>query len=76
MSDTAEQQARDLLERLNVEGAQSYSSGELIELANLIAAIGAVRRLHWPSPDRDSTCDCYDGLEQCPTIAALDGLFT
>ncbi len=34
---TAEQQARDLLDRLGVEDAQSYSSGELVELANLIA---------------------------------------
>lgn len=41
MSDTAEQQARDLLERLNVEGAQAYSAGELVELANLIADASA-----------------------------------
>lgn len=34
---SAEQQARDLLERLDVEDAQAYSSGDLVELANLIA---------------------------------------
>ncbi len=34
----------------------------------------AIRRLHWPSPDRDSTCDCVDGLQPCPTIAALDAV--
>lgn len=34
---SAEQQARDLLEAMEVEGAQAYSSGELVELANLIA---------------------------------------
>lgn len=34
---TAEQKARDLLERLGVEGAQSFSAGEIVELANLIA---------------------------------------
>jgi hypothetical protein len=34
---TPEQQARDLLERMEIEGAQSFSSGELVELANLIA---------------------------------------
>ncbi len=34
---TAEQKARDLLERLGVENAQSYSAGDLVELANLIA---------------------------------------
>ncbi len=34
---TAEQQARDLLDRMGVDDAQSYSAGELVELANLIA---------------------------------------
>lgn len=34
---TAEQKARDLLERMDVPDAQSYSSGDLVELANLIA---------------------------------------
>lgn len=34
---TAEQQARDMLERIGVEGAQSFSAGDLVELANLIA---------------------------------------
>lgn len=34
---SAEQQARDLLERLEVDGAQNYSAGEIVELANLIA---------------------------------------
>ena len=33
---TAEQQARDLLERMGIEDAQSFSSGDLVELANLI----------------------------------------
>jgi hypothetical protein len=36
---SAEQQARDLLQRLGVEGAQSYTSGDLIELANLMALV-------------------------------------
>lgn len=35
---SAEQEARDLLERMEIEGAQSFSAGELVELANLIAA--------------------------------------
>jgi hypothetical protein len=34
---TAEQQARDLLERMGIADAQSFSAGDLIELANLIA---------------------------------------
>ncbi len=33
---TAEQQARVMLERMGVDGAQSFSSGELVELANLL----------------------------------------
>lgn len=36
---TAEQQARDMLERMGVDGAQNFSAGELVELANLIAAV-------------------------------------
>jgi hypothetical protein len=34
---TAEQKARELLERIGVENAKAFSSGELVELANLIA---------------------------------------
>ncbi len=33
---TAEQQARDMLDRMGIDGAQSFSSGELVELANLL----------------------------------------
>lgn len=33
---TAEQNARDMLERMGVPDAQEYSAGELVELANLI----------------------------------------
>lgn len=32
----AEQQARDMLERMEVPGAQTFSAGEVVELANLI----------------------------------------
>lgn len=38
MTISAEQRARDMLERMGVPSAQSYSSGDLVELANLIAA--------------------------------------
>jgi hypothetical protein len=41
---TVEQQARDMLERMGVEGAQSYSAGDLSELANLIASNIRMRR--------------------------------
>lgn len=33
---TAEQQARDMLEQMGVAHAQSWSAGEVVELANLI----------------------------------------
>ena len=33
---TAEQQARDMLERMGVDGAQSFTAGDLVELANLL----------------------------------------
>jgi len=35
--ESAEQQARDLLDRMGVPDAQSFSAGDLVELANLIA---------------------------------------
>lgn len=34
---SAEQQARDMLERMGIENAQSFTAGQLVELANLIA---------------------------------------
>lgn len=34
---TAEQRARDLLERCGVEDAQSFTAGDVVELANLLA---------------------------------------
>ena len=34
--DTLEQQARDLLDRLGVDDAQSWSAGDIVELANLM----------------------------------------
>ena len=33
---TAEQQARDLLERMGVNNAQAFTAGDVVELANLI----------------------------------------
>ncbi len=35
---TAEQNARDMLERMGVPDAQAYSAGDLVELANLIVS--------------------------------------
>ena len=33
---TAEQKARDLLQNMDIEEAESFTSGDLVELANLI----------------------------------------
>lgn len=38
---SAEQAARDLLERMGVEGAQQMTAGDLVELADLIVKAGA-----------------------------------
>jgi hypothetical protein len=42
---TAEQKARDMLERMEVPGAQSFSAGELVEIANTIADAERFRSL-------------------------------
>ena len=34
---TPEQEARDILERMEINGAQSMTSGDVVELANIIA---------------------------------------
>lgn len=43
---TAEQEARNLLERMGVEDAQSFLSGEVTELANLITLKRKVDRFN------------------------------
>lgn len=42
---TAEAKARDLLTRLDIPDAEARSSGDLVELANLIADYDRLRRL-------------------------------
>lgn len=44
MTKTAEDEAREMLDRMGVEGPGQYSSGELVELANLLAARDAFTR--------------------------------
>ena len=41
---TAEQKARDMLERIGVSDAQSFSAGDLVESANLIDSSDALAR--------------------------------
>lgn len=45
---TAEQKARDMLQRIGVPDAQSYTAGDLVELANLIADSERWERDHEP----------------------------
>jgi len=58
---SAEQQARDMLERMGIEDAQEFTAGDLVELANLIAAQSANRdaqadaaRYQWLKKHRQS----------------------
>ena len=48
----AEQKARDLLGRLGVDNAQSFTAGDLVELANLIASNRQARRLLTAAADK------------------------
>jgi hypothetical protein len=50
---TPEQEARDILDRMGVDGAQSMTTGDVVELANLIAEVRALRA------DRDRWQDAY-----------------
>ena len=36
---TPEQEARNILERMGIENAQSFTAGDVVEIANLIAEI-------------------------------------
>lgn len=62
---SAEQQARDLLERLEVDGAQNYSSGEIVELANLVAERNKLAREVAAMPDRTFVDDRGFTWEWC-----------
>ena len=44
-NESADQQARDMLERMSVEDAQSFTTGDLVELANLIATAETTNRI-------------------------------
>ncbi len=67
MPSTAEQDARDMLERMGVPDAQGYTAGRLVELANLIAGTpknasnafreGGPARRSLDSPDGDAAIE-------------------
>jgi hypothetical protein len=60
-----EQQARDLLERLGVENAQSYTSGDLVELANLFAALMRLEQENlWLKKALANYREVYSGISQ------------
>ena len=72
---SAEQQARDLLERCGVDDAQSFTAGDVIELANLIAensqlhsVIERIRHLATSyTPDPGLVDDIVAALADAPT---------
>lgn len=40
---TLEQQARNILERMEIENAQSFSSGELVDISNLLNLVSLLK---------------------------------
>ena len=58
-SPTAEQAARDMLERMGVEDAQDFTAGDVVELANLIAE----QRPRKPRPTPDESRRLVEALE-------------
>ena len=52
MATTLEQQARDLLERIGIENAQAFSSGDLVELANLISKANGSIQIQKRTPEQ------------------------
>lgn len=84
MSKSAEQEARDMLERMGVEDAQLFTAGDLVELANLIAGrksterAVAAERERWKSLCIDYAIACGElskGLaEDDPIWAELKAL--
>lgn len=86
MTKSAEQQARDLLDEMEIEGAQNFSAGELVELANLIGERNQLAREvdrlrtwdglmelldeHWPD-DIFPTTDDTDRRDPGPRIVSL-----
>lgn len=67
---TCEQIARDLLEEMEIEGAQSFSSGEIIGVANWIArALAAEQERDEASNSRDLLVETVDALQA--DLAAL-----
>lgn len=56
---TAEDKARDLLVRMEVDEVQWYSAGELVELANMISLVDFIR---------DHTSQLQEGIGLCQEI--------
>ena len=70
---SAEQKARDMLERMGVEGAQIYTSSDLVELANLISANESIKKQLQDFKNRaneqvDTAGIFYDRLNVVPFI--------
>ncbi len=50
-----EQDARDLLEQIGVEDAQSFSSGDLVELSNILAEVYRYRESKQDAQPKNKT---------------------
>ena len=66
MSDTCEQRARDLLERLSgctyYDDPQQLSAGDVVELAQMYAEIGRLRE----------DCECYEAMKEGVQVRIAD----
>lgn len=64
---TAEQRARDMLEQCGVEDAQSFTAGDVVALANLIAEVDQLRAGPWvehlPEFERQLRAAAKDSVE-------------
>jgi hypothetical protein len=81
---TAEQQARDMLHRMGLDGAQWFKSGDIVELVNLIESHRALSRSACRYPEctenEDDTCskwltgECEGPTDKEPQKAKEDQL--
>ena len=63
---SCEQQIRDILERMEVDGAQQFSSGDLVELSNLLRRIAELEAAIRTAPHQMGCHSIQD--EFCHTL--------
>lgn len=69
MAESVEQEARDLLERMGIEDAQSFTAGDVVELANLINDVAWIAKQ--VEDGKIGVNENYPGLSN-PEISSLE----